>query len=141
MKIITNPLTLTIMLIIGQQQLLTIIDNQGLAFELKSHLTQTISLQPTEKKEGWSEWESWVNFPHNQIQLGLSNSDYGTMMDLEYKCFNQVGSVNDELKKTQYWYRISDLVEDSEYLKIEVICWQENQIKATAIVNGLIINK
>ena len=38
---------------------------------------------PQEEKTGWSEWKTWKNFPHAQIQLGFSNSDYGGMMDLE----------------------------------------------------------
>ncbi len=93
-----------------------------------------------EEKSGWSQWKTWKHFPHNQIQLGFSNSDYGGMMDLEYKCFNQVGSENDEKKYQTYWYRIAEQKEPSEYLKIEVGCWQNNQFTATLIVNGLLIN-
>ncbi|MGK7961942.1 hypothetical protein [Crocosphaera sp.] len=95
---------------------------------------------PQEEKLGWSEWKSWKNFPHDQIQLGFSNSDYGGMMDLEYKCFNKVGSENDENKYETYWYRIAEQKEPSEYLRIEVGCWQNNQFTATSIVNGLLIN-
>ncbi|MGK7939155.1 MAG: hypothetical protein AB4062_03175, partial [Crocosphaera sp.] len=95
---------------------------------------------PQEENPGWSQWKTWQNFPHDQIQLGFSNSDYGGMMDLEYKCFNQAGSENDEKKYQTYWYRIAEQKEPSEYLKIEVGCWQNNQFTATSIVNGLIIN-
>ncbi|MEL4894376.1 hypothetical protein [Crocosphaera sp. Alani8] len=93
-----------------------------------------------EQKPGWSQWKTWKNFPHDQIQLGFSNSDYGSMMDLEYKCFNQVGSENDEKKYQTYWYRIAEQKEPSKYLKIEVGCLQNNQFTATSIVNGLFIN-
>ncbi len=96
--------------------------------------------QPQEEKPGWSQWKNWKNFPHAQIQLGFSNSDYGGMMDLEYKCFNQVGSENDEKKIQTYWYRIAEQKEASEYLKIEVGCWQNNQFTSTSIINGLVIN-
>ena len=93
-----------------------------------------------EEKQGWSQWKTWKNFPHDQIQLGFSNSDYGGMMDLEYKCFNQVGSENDEKKYQTYLYRIAEQKEPSEYLRIEVGCWQNNQFTATSIINGLLIN-
>ena len=96
--------------------------------------------QPTDKKEGWSEWRLWTNFPHNQIQLGVSNSDYGAMMDMEYKCFNQVGADNDEKKSQTYWYRISEPTDSSEYIQIEIGCWLENNFKAISLVNGLKIN-
>ena len=33
--------------------------------------------------------QSGQTSPHNQIQLGVSNSDYGAMMDMEYKCFRK----------------------------------------------------
>ena len=93
-----------------------------------------------EEKPGSSQWKTWENFPHDQIQLGFSNSDYVGMMDLEYKCFNQVGSENDEKKYQTYWYRIAEQKEPSEYLRIEVGCWQNNQFTATSIINGLLIN-
>ena len=96
--------------------------------------------QLTDKKEDWSEWQSWKNFPHNQIQLGFSNSDYGAMMDLEYKCFGEVSNNNNSKKLETYWYRIAKSQESSKYFQVEVGCWQANKFKATSIVNGLKIN-
>ena len=59
-------------------------------------------IQPTDKKQGWSQWQRWDNFPHEQIQLGVSNTDYGGFMDMEYKCFGEVSRDNDVKK-----YRLS----------------------------------
>ncbi len=128
---------LVLILIIGQQNF----KNKAQALNKNNQISEQQKVtQPQDKKQGWSEWRSWKNFPHNQIQLGMSNSDYGGMMDLEYKCFNRVSSENNAQKDQTYWYRISEQKELSEYFKIEVGCWQENQFTSTSIVNGLKIN-
>ncbi len=133
---IGNPITLT-NLLLSIKNLYVSENNENFNNLNKQAHKNT---QPTDKKEGWSEWQSWTNFPHNQIQLGVSNSDYGAMMDMEYKCFNKVSPDNDEKKSQTYWYRISEPTELSEYVKIEIGCWLENQLKAVSLVNGIKIN-
>jgi hypothetical protein len=118
------------------------LDNQFKIYsKLPVNLAEKISRQPTNEKEGWGKWQQWDTFPHQRIQLGMSNSDYGAMMDLEYKCFGKVSSDNDQKKSDSYWYRISDEIKSSEYLRVEIGCWQENKFKGTSILNGLKLNQ
>ncbi len=133
---ISNPIRLTTLL--SSIQTPYVSENQDFLNNLNKQ--EHKNTQPTDKKEGWSEWQSWTKFPHHQIQLGVSNSDYGGLMDMEYKCFNKVSSDNDEKKSQTYWYRISEPTEPSEYVKIEIGCWLENQFAAISLINGLKIN-
>ena len=105
---------------------------------LKQQRDQQPPTQPTEKKNGWSDWKEWDTFPHAQIQLGISNTDYGGMMDMEYQCFGEVGTVNRRRKSQTYWYRIANQVEDSQYVSVEVGCYLAGQFKASFLINGLI---
>ena len=87
---ISNPIRLTTLL--SSIQTPYVSENQDFLNNLNKQ--EHKNTQPTDKKEGWSEWQSWTKFPHHQIQLGVSNSDYGGLMDMEYKCFNKVSSDN-----------------------------------------------
>ena len=93
------------------------------------------------KRQGWSNWQRWDSFPHERIQMGMSNMDYGGMMDTEYTCFGSVGSENELKKSLTYWYRISETKEtigEETFVKLEVGCWLDNQFKATMTINGIV---
>ncbi len=95
------------------------------------------------KVKGWSLWQPWDSFPHHRLQLGMSNTDYGGLMDLEYACFGSVGKENEEKKSQTYWYRISDEVVhigQEDYVSIEVGCWRDVQFQATLSVTGIVLN-
>ena len=93
------------------------------------------------KVKGWSLWQPWDSFPHHRLQLGMSNTDYGGLMDLEYACFGSVGKENEEKKSQTYWYRISDEVVrigQEDYVLIEVGCWGDGQFQASLFVTGIV---
>ena len=99
---------------------------------------------PAELSEvkGWSLWQPWDSFSHHRLQLGMSNTDYGGLMDLEYACFGSVGEENEEKKSQTYWYRISDEVVrigEQDYVSIEVGCWGDVQFQATLLVTGIVL--
>ncbi len=121
----------------------------SLDFETPFVLGKTLSkeqenpnLYRNEPQKHWSLWRKWDTFPHDQIQLGMSNMDYGGMMDMEYRCFGSVGSENDAKKSQSYWYRLANEIEcigQDDYIQIEVGCWMEEKFRAKMIVKGIIL--
>jgi hypothetical protein len=96
-----------------------------------------------DQKQGWTDWQPWDSFPHAQIQMGMSNLDYGGMMDMEYACFGSVGSENDLKKSQTYWYRISEtreIIDEETFVPLEVGCWIDNQFKAIMPIKGIILD-
>ena len=106
-------------------------------------ISTLFSLIPVTKVEGWGSWHQWNDFPHHKIQLGMSNQDYGGLMDMEYICFGSVGEENQAKKSKVYWFRIADRIErfyDSNYVQIEVGCWVEDKFKAKTLVKGIMLS-
>ncbi len=102
------------------------------------------SSPPLTKETGWSVWQPWVDFPFETIEVGLSNTDLGGMIDFEYDCFGSAGDENDTLKQETYWYRIADKIEkigQDKYVTIEVGCWLNDDFKSTTTLMGIINNK
>ncbi|BAQ62440.1 hypothetical protein GM3708_2846 [Geminocystis sp. NIES-3708] len=107
-------------------------------FSLPNNLNKTSP--PITKEKDWSIWQPWVDFPFDDIQVGLSNMDLGGMMDFEYSCFGSVSDENNTLKQETYWYRIADKVErigQDNYVTIEVGCWLNNEFKSTTTLTGI----
>lgn len=107
-------------------------------FSMPNNVNKTLPSMLQEK--GWSIWQLWIDFPFDEIQVGLSNMDLGGMLDFEYSCFGSVGNENDVIKQQIYWYRISDKVEkmgEENYVTIEVGCWLNNEFKSTTILTGI----
>lgn len=92
------------------------------------------------KEKNWSNWQKWIDFPFEKIQVGISNQDLGRMLDFEYSCFGSVGDQNNQIKQEVYWYRIAEEKEKigtETYRKIEVGCWVNNEFKSTITVWGI----
>ncbi len=129
------PLTL------AQTEVMTVFkDRQDRASQPTGKMPKTPNENASEPEPGWSLWQRWDNFPHHLIQMGMSNRDYGGMMDMEYACFGAVGDFNNEKKSQTYWYRLADQIErigDEDYIQIEVGCWMDGDFKATMSVTGI----
>ena len=111
--------------------------------------TSPVIISPNQQTDNdndeWHLWDRWDNFPFDQIQMGMSNMDYGGMMELENTCFNSVAltNENDKKKSQTYWYRLGKKIttyddDVSSYIPIEVGCWINNEFKATSYVTGVI---
>lgn len=72
--------------------------------------------------------------------LGVSNVDYGGLMDMEYAAFGSVGDENNESKGTTFWYRVKRdrrVTDLGTYGTAEVVYFEGGEIKASMDVNIL----
>ena len=101
----------------------------------------TVSQPINDRNENWNSWKRWDDFPFDDIQMGMSNLEYGGLMEMEHTCFNSIGIENNKKKSQTYWYRLSkerETIEHYTYMEIEVGCWIDNEFKAVMPVTGII---
>ncbi|MGD1851456.1 MAG: hypothetical protein ACFCBU_12935 [Cyanophyceae cyanobacterium] len=69
-----------------------------------------LSAQPSppmgENGDQWGAWKRWDQLETEPFMLGVSNVDYGGLMDMEYAAFGSVGDENADRKGETFWYRV-----------------------------------
>ena len=133
-------------LFINQNLFAVVIIFFSLSFVLKNSAQEnsviiTASEPKNDRNEVWNSWKTWDEFPFDEIQMGMSNLEYGGLMEMEHTCFNSIGIENNQKKSQTYWYRISkqrETIEHYTYMEIEVGCWIDNQFKVVMPVTGII---
>ncbi|MEM9246526.1 MAG: hypothetical protein AAGA67_12420 [Cyanobacteria bacterium P01_F01_bin.153] len=93
-----------------------------------------------ENPEQWEPWKRWGQLETEPFMLGVSNVDYGGLMDMEYAAFGSVGDENNESKGTTFWYRVKRdrrVTDLGTYGTAEVVYFEGGEIKASMDVNIL----
>lgn len=93
-----------------------------------------------ENPEQWGPWKQWDQLETETFMLGVSNVDYGGLMDMEYAAFGSVGDENDDRKRSTFWYRVRrdrQVTNLGTYGTAEVIYFEGGEVKASRDVSIL----